>query len=718
MKQLYITTLVFLSSLCWLKAQELIYHAATDIPFTLGEERLTYPLTGGLEAPQFAHFDLNEDNIPDLLLFDRVGSKIIPLEAILVNGIVDYRHAPEYEAYFPPLYQLFQVVDLNCDGKDDLISTIQYGFSAAQVYMVAHFQEEHLVFSDAQPFKLVGNPTDSLIRTHAFDIPALKDINGDGDIDLLYIPLGGTQIQYYENEGNCENLSFQLIEECWGNAIYTLNADFELQGCGPQLAPPGIGCAGSVMLADDYDFDGDIDLYFSGLYDYEILQLDNGGDAFVADLVSQEISWINNGEPMLVFPSPFFLDLYHDNQADLVIATNGIGGLGNSQDSHLLYHFEEQEEGNTWNMQANDFLLKDMIDLGFRSSPTVWDVNQDGLKDILVGYNQPHPTFSHTARIAYFENTGTSDLPAFTLIDEDFADLSSYNFKSIHPAFGDINADGTPELIIGQENGYLETFTNTVPGTDNYMALSPDPLHGIYLNGFAKPQLVDLSGDGLIDVVVGTRNGTISYIENRGTTTDPIFELITDTLAGIYQDVYFQECSPYIIPTEGSSFDLYYGQRSGTIAKYRGNLQEGFILEEERLGTIDVGDRIALTFADINTDGLPEILAGNMRGGLDIFSPEVIVSADSEPTFSKPIINVYPNPNHSGTLHLKVSASPHSMVFEIYNQTGQLVVTRQLSGSGGVYSLGVTSLPSGLYYYRVYDSLNTYSTGKLIFESR
>jgi hypothetical protein len=716
MKQLCLL-IMFLCSLYRLEAQELSYHAATDIAFTMDGALLDYPLTGGLEAPQFAHFDLNEDEIPDLLLFDRVGSKVIPFEAVTTSSEVSYKYAPEYEAYFPPLYQLFQVADLNCDGKEDLISTVQYGLSAAQVYMIAHFQEGHLNFSDAQPFKLTGNPVDSLIRTHAFDIPALQDINGDGDIDLLYIPVGGTQIQYYENEGNCEGLSFQLMEECWGNAVYTLTADFELQGCGPQLAPVGAGCAGSVMLAKDYDLDGDMDLYFSGLYDREILQLNNGGDEFVADLVSQDISWVNYGAPMLVFPSPFFLDLYHDNQADLVVATNGIGGLGNSQDSDILYHFKEQEEVNTWSMQANDFLLNEIIDLGFRSSPAVWDVNQDGLLDILIGYNRPHPTFSHTARIAYFENVGTPGLPSFTLIDDDFANLSAYNFKSIHPTFGDINGDGLPELIIGQENGYLETFTNTIPGTDSYMALSPDPLNGIYLNGFAKPQLVDLSNDGLIDIVAGTRNSTISYIENTGTSTSPMFSLVTDTLAGIYQDAYFQECSAFIIPSESGAVDLYYGQHNGTIAKYHGNIQDGFTLQEEQVGTIDVGERMALTFADLNADGLPEILAGNMRGGLEIFSPEVVISADKETSFTTPSVHIYPNPNHSGTLFLELSTSHHPAVFELYNQAGQLVLERQLSDQSAVMQLDISHLPMGLYFYQVYDSHGKFAAGKLVCKS-
>lgn len=713
MKQLYIFTLLLVSSLCSLKAQELSYHAAPDILFTIDGTQLAYPLTGGLEAPQFAHFDLNEDDIPDLLLFDRVGGKIIPFEAIMTNSTIDYQHAPEYEAYFPSMYQLFQVADLNCDGKEDLISTVQYSFSAAQVYMVAHFQEEHLVFGDAQPFNLIGNPIDSLIRTHAFDIPALKDINGDGDIDLLYIPLGGTQIEYYENVGDCDALSFQLMEECWGNAVYTLTADFELQGCGPQFTPMGTGCAGSVMLAKDYDLDGDMDLYFSGLYDREVLQLNNGGDAFAADLVSQDINWVNEGNPMLVFPAPFFLDLYHDNQTDLVIATNGIGGLGNSQDSDLLYHFkEEEQQSNNWSMQANDFLLTEMIDLGFRSSPAVWDVNKDGLLDILIGYNRPHPTFSHTARIAYFENTGTSTLPAFTIVDDDFAGLSAYNFKSIHPVFGDINADGIPELIIGQENGYLETFTNTSPGTDSYMALSPDPLHGIYLNGFAKPQLVDLSGDGLVDVVVGTRNGTISYIENIGTSTDPMFNLVTDTLAGIYQDTYFQECSSFLIATEEGNFDLYYGQRDGTIAKYHGNLQEGFTPQEEQLSTIDVGERLALTFADINADGLPEILAGNMRGGLEIFSPEIVISSSQEVTPAL-TVSVFPNPNAGELLNIVFSEPVSSPVFELYNVVGQLVFRKAEDGLFHQMDVHIERLDRGLYFYSVANMV-----GRLIIETR
>jgi len=689
------------------------YSPVADIPFRVDGQLRPFALAGGVEAPQFAHFHLDLDGVADLLVFDRVGSKLMLFLAVQGFTGIDYEYAPQYNVIFPELYQLMELKDLNCDGLDDLVTTRRLGVSAAEVTLVVHLQKESGGFEEGVDVQLQGSG-DTLLRTHAFDRPALDDIDGDGLVDLLYIPLGGTKIQYYKNisdqVGGCGEMVFTLEDDCWGLASYTLTADFELQSCEPGLAPE-LGCAGSVMLADDYDMDGDKDLYFSGLYDHEILRLDNGGTDTFSNLISQEIDWLNEGEPMLVFPSPFFLDLYEDGQADLLVAGNGIGGLGNSPESDLLYRFTEATDG-SWQFQSSNYWIRDMLDFGFRSSPAIWDVNQDGLPDLLLAFNQPHPTFSHTARMAYFKNTGTADAPEFELESMDFAGLSVYNYKSIHPTFGDLNNDGLPELVIGMENGRMEVFTNIQAGTDQYIPFAYAPLSTHILNGFVKPQLVDLTKDGRLDIVAGTRNGTLSFLENTGTPTMPEFERVTDTLANISPEAYFQESSVYLQPAENGRFDLYYGRRDGTIALYNGNLEEGFSLTSEELGHLDVGERIALCLHDLNSDGHPELIAGNMRGGVEVFEPEVVVSA--EPPLDEPLeVQVFPNPFVRG-FNMKMSGrtQPRDMVLKMYDTLGQLVQEKRLSGNQQFVEGG--DLSSGLYFYVVERQGSVIAQGKVV----
>jgi hypothetical protein len=685
--------------------QETVYTPMHDIQVTLDGQSLAFPLTGGLEAPQFAAFHLNADPLADLLIFDRIGGKLLPFLAIQSEGSVHYSYAPEYEAAFPKIHQLLQLRDLNCDGLDDIITTRTFGPVAAEVVLTAYLQESPLTFSDRIDFHLMDNPADSLIRIHAFDIPSLADINGDERIDLLYIPIGGTQIQYYENispPDDCETMAFTLADDCWGKAVYTLNANFELQACDSEPSPVtgSSGCAGSVMLNQDIDYDGDQDLYFSGLNDEIILQLSNGGDNHYANLVSQQDSWLYDGQPLLKFPAPFFLDLYHDGQPDLIVATNGIGGLGNSPDGHLLYHFVKPGPSEPWQMQDDKAWLKDMIDLGFRSSPAVWDVNLDGLPDLLIAYNQPHPTFSHAASIAYFTNVGTPEAPAFELTDTDFAGLSEYIYKSMHPTFSDLNADGLPELIIGLENGKVEVFTNIAEGTDAYVRPSDQLFGDFVFNGFARPQAVDLSMDGKPDLIVGTKNGTISYLENTGSTTQPAFNLITDTLAGIYPNAYFQECSVFAAEHDENTFDLYYAQRNGTTALYRGNVSSGFNLINASIDAIDVGERATLCLADLNNDNAREIIFGNMRGGVEIFSPEQ-VSATHAVSSRQESIFLFPNPCSGPNFTVQTPLLEHKAMLVLFNTAGQTVARFPLQKGIQSHLIEATILRDGLYFYQI-----------------
>ena len=686
-------------------SQETIYTPMYNIPVTIEEQGLSYPLTGGLEAPQFAHFHLNEDEVPDLLIFDRIGGKLLPFLANQGEGAIQYDYAPEYEADFPKIHQLLLVKDLNCDGLNDIITTRTFGISAAEVVLTAYFQESLLSFSERIDFHLMDNATDSLIRIHAFDIPSLADINGDDRIDLLYIPIGGTQIQYYENispPDDCETMAFTLADDCWGKAVYTLNANFELQACDSEPSPIAgrSGCAGSVMLNQDIDYDGDQDLYFSGLNDENIIQLTNGGDHNYANLIFQETIWLYDGEPLLKFPAPFFLDLHHDGQEDLIVATNGIGGLGNSPDGHLLYHFVKPGPSVPWQIQEDNAWLKDMIDLGFRSSPAVWDVNLDGLPDLLIAYNQPHPTFSHISSIALFTNIGTPEVPAFELTNTDFAGLSEYLYKSIHPTFGDLNADGLPELILGLENGKVEVFTNTVEGTDHYIRPSDQVFGEFVFNGFARPQLVDLSKDGKPDLIVGTKNGTISYLENIGSAEQPSFESITDTLAGIYSNAYFQECSVFATENDEGSFDLYYAQRNGSIALYRGDLTNGFELEEALIDAIDVGERATLCLSDLNNDNLQEMVLGNMRGGIEIFSSELISTTSSIAPVPESI-HIFPNPCPNPQFTVQTSPLESEAILILYNTAGQAVSHFNLQEGSQIHTFEVSQLKSGVYFYQV-----------------
>lgn len=696
-------------------AQPFLFAPAEDIPFFSDGRLLPHALAGGLEAPQFIEMELNNDGLTDLIAFDRAGSKAIPFEAYLSPLGVRYRYAPEYEPHFPPLYQFLQSADLNCDGLDDLL-TMEPLTSAADVGLKVYLRQaggNGMPAFEAQMLHLLSNP-DTIIRIHAFDLPAIADINGDGLRDILYIPQGGTQIQYYENIslqlGACDSMAFELRDDCWGKASYELDGNFMLNTCGPRTA----GCAGSAMLATDSDGDGDKDLFFSGIYGRHILQLINGGSATEANLISQDANWLLDGEPMMEFPAPYLAGLGQDSgQQSLLVATNRLSGLGAGPEQTKIYHFIPSEETGGWQFLGDDFLIADMVDHGFRSSPAVWDANADGLPDMLIGYNKPHNVFGYISAIALYLNTGTPTQPAFHLADTDCGGLLGSAMKAIHPTFGDLDGDGLAEMVIGLADGRLRTYHATAGESPAFIPMEPDPLGGFHLNGFAKPQLIDVNGDGLPDLACGTRNGTTSLLLNEGSPEAPSFSLATDTLGGILPMGYFQENSPFLLPAEDGEFWLYNGQFDGKASLYKGQPGQEFFLQEKNIGPVEVGERAAICLHDLNGDQQPELIAGNMRGGIGIFSPAP-VSSRRNAFYTAAEAILYPNPANGPDVFLSLPASASDVHVRLFDAAGRLVREQWAAGAAPQpLRFGLHGLPGGIYMYQIMTPASHF-TGKLI----
>ncbi|MCB9298524.1 MAG: T9SS type A sorting domain-containing protein [Lewinellaceae bacterium] len=708
--------LLLLAGTSILCAQPPSYQAAEGIPFYRQGRELPYALAGGLEAPQFAAMHLNSDGQADLLVFDRVGARALTFIARATPQGIQYDYAPAYEAALPPLSQMAKVLDINCDGRADLLTTEALG-SAADVAVKAYLRQptaDGSLSFQAQRLQLFNSPDDTLVRIHAFDLPAFSDINGDGLPDLLYIPRGGTHIHYYENislqAGGCNSLAFELRDDCWGLAAYTLEGAFDLYACEPGRSPGLSGCAGSAMLLLDDDGDGDQDLLFSGLYDFHIQFLTNGGNAQEAELSSSSTDWLNGGQALLEFPAPYLLDLEGNGGTDLIAATNRINGVGFSPDGANVYHFRKDAGDGSWNLRSEQFMIGEMADHGFRSSPAAYDVDEDGLPDLLIAYNAAHPIYGYTSRIALYLNTGTAGEPTFTLENEDFGMLSIHNLKGIHPVVGDLTGDGIPELVLGLEDGSLRAFTNSQSALFQYFPMAPDPLADVRLYGYARPQLIDADDNGTLDLLCGARDGTMAWIENTGTPAAPQFALREDTLGGILQEGYFQECSPFFAKQENGSFLVYYGQQNGRVSLYRGRLDEEFELLAPLPG-IDVGEGATLTLHDLNADGEPELIIGNTRGGIEIFEASPLTTT-AAPAGGQIRAKVFPNPARTEAwVETPGLSGPASL--SLFDAMGRLIRREVIPPGGSPHRLDLQSLRTGIYYYSIHSARLT-GSGKLI----
>ncbi|MCK4941349.1 T9SS type A sorting domain-containing protein [candidate division WOR-3 bacterium] len=92
----------------------------------------------------------------------------------------------------------------------------------------------------------------------------------------------------------------------------------------------------------------------------------------------------------------------------------------------------------------------------YRINPVVYDLDVDGLKDLIVGNDD--------GRVYFYKNVGTNATPVFNAM---YDTLRTQNGMAIDVDIGsrihfiDWRGDGDLDLLIGGSNGYVQVYENT-----------------------------------------------------------------------------------------------------------------------------------------------------------------------------------------------------------------------------------------------------------------
>ncbi len=671
-----------------------------------GTDTLKNAWAGGINSALFSEIDLNQDGIKDLFVFEKDGANA----RTFINNGSEYIYAPEYEPLFPEISLFAFLADYNCDGKEDIFAFAP-GLGGMAVYKNISTLSGGLDFTMVTPI-LNADYNSGVFNLYvaATDIPALTDMDGDGDMDILAWSTGATTVNYFKNlsmetKGNCDTLLFQLADACWGKFLETAGnpVSFPYNCKGPVSNPiQGTGCACPAnLLAINIDGDSDKDLVLGRLNYKNMVLLNNGGDAFTASITSQDISFPSNTTPAgILFPSGFYIDVNNDNVKDLIVGTNSQSGTENFT-SVWLYTNSGTNNSPVFNFQKKNFLQETMIDLGSGCNPVFFDYNADGLLDIIAGnYGYFNPVSGrYEGKLALFENTGTSVKPEFKLADRDFSKISSDTITALYPAFGDLDGDGDDDMIIGEYDGGLFLYQNTGgPGNPvNFQLIAPK-YKNIDVGHFASPQIIDLNRDGLNDLIVGEQDGTINYFQNTGTPTNPDFSSIPTItkLGGI--DVEIPCCTGYstafVFDSIPGTYSLLVGSQRGTIYYFtnmEGNLNGNFTLSD----SIVTGNlRVSISMADINGDGKNEIAVGSYPGGMQILKSDFAVTEKSNITADGEM-KIFPNPS-AGIFLVQFSRHSDIIVFNVFGET--IFRQSENKGSGDLTTIDLGSQPKGIYF--------------------
>ena len=676
------------------------------------------PLTGGLNSCQLSNIDLNDDGKMDIFVFERVGDRVL---CFLNNNDAigtDFHYSKNYSKNFPSLYNWALLVDYNCDGKEDIFT---YNDSYVKVFKNTS-QGENLSFQvEEQALISDLGPIQSAIIISEVDIPSFIDIDGDQDIDVLTFKQSGGYVEYHQNlsqemYGNCDSLVFKLETDCWGEFYEGLNT-YEFNSCNEdainnqnEFRSSGPH-SGSSTLALDMDGDDDMDLILGDVSFNNLNLLVNGGDNQNANMISVNQNFpIGNGSNVSAdissFPAAFYLDVNNDDIRDLIVSPNT---ENNSENFESIMMFVNAGEDNSplFQYTQNDFLQNNTLDFGSGAYPAIIDFNNDGLKDLIIGNYGYFSNSNPSSQIALLINIGSETEPNFEVVDRDFGGLGTIpldtilnqSVKGIFPTVADLDNDGDIDLIIGDSNGKLHFFKNIAESDQEIeFELQNVNFFNIDIGQHATPFLFDMNGDNLFDLIIGQLDGTISYVENSGSTYEPIFDTIIEGFGGISvnnDESLYGFSTPYIYEEE-NEINILIGSESGQIYHYRSinnDLSLNFELLSDNFQGLAQGKNTALVYEDFTNDGKRDLFLGMQTGGLFYFVNDS-TAIDLEINKENNELAIYPNPANN---FINVETNIKSQIL-IYSSIGQLVLNKKIYGTS---TLDISYLSKGYYLLNI-----------------
>jgi len=710
-------------------AQFFAFHKNDSVIVTDNADTLQYAWGGGLNYGQFSSIDMDYDGDKDLFVFDRTGNRVIAFENSGAPGKIGYKVADRFRAGFPSLSDWALLTDYDGDGKEDIFT---YYSGGVRVYRNTGDAANGVGFTQVRSQLYTDyNPGNAILFISLADIPAITDVDGDTDTDILTFSSNGGCVEFHRNlsvelYGHNDSLVYKRVSDNWGNFTEGATAsDIVLSdSCDTLGSAPGGRHSGSSLLAIDTDGDGDKDLVLGDIGGPKLTFLRNDGSASYASMGAVDFNFPQNNTSTLpvnltIFPAPFYVDVDNDGKRDLIVAPNSPGSSETFAGT-WRYHNDGTDALPDFKLQQNDFIQKEMIEVGEGSYPRFTDYDRDGLMDLVIGNNSYWTT---QGQLCLYRNTGTPTQPAFELVTRDLGNVSAQNYKNIIPAFGDMDADGDDDMIIGEVTGYIHYFENTapvLPNTAANFALTATQYFGIKENSFSAPFIIDLDQDGKKDIVCGGRLGKLNYYRNTGSASSPAFSSVT-TIAGLggvnVVDPVISN-SGYSVPeffTHNGKTGLFTGSLKGTIWHYAdiydaaGNINATFTLQTDKAGDIWDGTRTGVTVYDLDSDSYPDLVAGNYSGGVALYYGE-FTTMSGDPVGTPADLYLYPNPA-SGIVRIAGNFSL-PLKLDITDISGRTVTTVQAYQPG--QPVDMTAWEDGFYIFAFYHQQKLIATFKVI----
>jgi hypothetical protein len=503
--------------------------------------------------------DINGDGKPDLIVTNNGASTVSVLLNTTAPGATVPSFATQQTFATPGLPNAVTTADINGDGMPDLIVTSFLNNNVSVLLNTTAPGAATSSFATRQSFTTGSQP--GAVRT--------ADINGDGKADLIVV-----------NEGS-NTVSVLLNTTAPGATISSFAAQQTFS----------TGTSPVSVAVTDLNSDGALDLVVAnnGANTVSVLLNQTTPGATAASFATQQ-SFTTGAGPASVVAK----DINSDGKPDVIISDL----LGNSV-SVLV------------NMTASGattfaFMPQQAFAAGTHpNAVVVADLNSDGLPDLLTVNSS-----SNSLSVLLNTVTPNAAAPNFAGTGFDFQFVGGSPWFALPIAAADINGDGKPDLITGGDGQHILVAINTTaPGAATPSFTAPVPFAVGSLP--SSLTMADINGDGKPDVIaVNNLDGTASVLIN---TTPP--GAMTPSFAA--QQTFATGTSPYEVTTADVNGDgkpdlviENLGDRTVSVlinTTTPGSNTASFIAQQV-FATPGAGGGFSVTAADINGDGLPDLV--------------------------------------------------------------------------------------------------------------
>ena len=707
---------------------------------------------GGFNNPEFSPIDLNQDGLMDMFVYDKAGWKALSFINTGSIGHPSFTYAPEYDRMYPKSLNYWAVIrDYNHDGIGDIYA---YNHDGVMVYKGSRNGNTLSYTLMYNQLKFSEGAFTSIIATGLDNMPVIADIDGSGQMDILAPDQNTVTLDYFKNVAvdsgySADSLYYILVSQCWGNfAEDFTDCNVELGKCSPDhsLPPTGASSArglrhnGGACWGFHYVPDSHVtSLFIADIYCNTTKFLQNTGDTITANITYVDTLFPSYDRPvdMALFPAVYGFDVDNDGFEDLLVAPFASNTITENQSEDInvvrYYHNDANPDSLTkFHYEGDTLLNNSMVDVGSESHPVFFDYNGDGLMDIVIGrygqflFHGDSLPGTSICSLELYENIGTDTMPVFQLVDTDWNGLSALHDNGLYPAFGDLDGDGLPDMVVGDVSGKINFYHNTgTVAQASYHSITGPNWFGISMSDNAAPFIYDVNRDGLYDLIIGsggvipsTTSSDIYYYWNFGTPTHPLFS--PDSVNSFFGKIVVWDSSQGVVegyptPTivkENGKLMLYAGSQRGITFKFEINtdsLRSGsFMLVDSDVLGVKPGLRSNVSVADINHDGKNDYITGNVRGGIMLFSDAPWSSSSTDAINNivpdKNQLEIFPNPSKDKVVCRLSDAGATLVSAQLFDLLGEPISVPINKQGADEMLLSVGGVAEGIYIIQASDS--------------